>query len=210
MSDIVFAYGGTVVKIIGDAMHVLFGAPADQPDHAARSVACALKLDAYSEAFRARWAERGVVLGATRIGLNAGPAIVGNFGGGRHFDYTAYGDTINTTARLEIANKQLGTRICVSESVVSRCSEFQGRPVGDLMLRGRAEPIRAYEPLLPEAFSALATANYLDAFRKLQTGDRLAMPAFAALVGTGSDDQLAGFHLRRLLNGATGATIVLD
>ncbi len=102
----------------------------------------------------------------------------------RHFDYTAYGDTINTTARLEIANKQLGTRICVSESVVSRCSEFQGRPVGDLMLRGRAEPIRAYEPLLPEAFSALATANYLDAFR--------------------------GFHLRRLLNGATGATIVLD
>jgi adenylate cyclase len=63
---------------------------------------------------------------------------------------------------------------------------------------------------LPEAFSALATANYLDAFRKLQTGDRLAMPAFAALVGTGSDDQLAGFHLRRLLNGATGATIVLD
>jgi adenylate cyclase len=210
MSDIVFAYGGTVVKIIGDAMHVLFGAPADQPDHATRSVACALKLDAYSEAFRARWAERGVVLGATRIGLNAGPAIVGNFGGGRHFDYTAYGDTINTTARLEIANKQLGTRICVSESVVSRCSEFQGRPVGDLMLRGRAEPIRAYEPLLPEAFSALATANYLDAFRKLQTGDRLAMPAFAALVGTGSDDQLAGFHLRRLLNGATGATIVLD
>src|SRR5712672_1900995 len=79
MTDIVFAHGGTVVKIIGDAMHVLFGAPAEQPDHASRSVACVLELDAYSEAFRPRWAARGVVLGVTRIGLNAGQAIVGNF-----------------------------------------------------------------------------------------------------------------------------------
>jgi len=210
MTDIVFAHGGTVVKIIGDAMHVLFGAPAEQPDHAARSVACVLELDAYSEAFRPRWAARGVVLGVTRIGLNAGQAIVGNFGGSRHFDYTAYGDTINTTARLEVANKQLGTRICISDSVVSRCPDFKGRPVGDLLLRGRAEPIRAYEPLSPEAFAHPATANYLDAFHKLEAGDRLAMPAFAALVGSGNDDQLAGFHLRRLLNGATGVTIVLE
>jgi adenylate cyclase len=98
MTDIVFSHGGTVVKIVGDAMHVLFGAPAEQPDHAARAVACALDLDACSEAFRLRWADRGITLGATRIGVNAGPAIVGNFGGGRHFDYTAYGDTINTAA----------------------------------------------------------------------------------------------------------------
>jgi len=119
--------------------------------------------------------------------------------------------TINTTARLEVANKQLGTRICVSDSVVFRAApDFKGRPVGDLLLRGRAEPIRAYEPLSPEAFAHPATANYLDAFRKLETGDRLAMPAFAALVGSGDEDQLAGFHLRRLLNGATGATIVLE
>ena len=46
MTDIVFAHGGTVVKIVGDALHVLFGAPAEQPDHAARAVACALELDA--------------------------------------------------------------------------------------------------------------------------------------------------------------------
>ncbi len=46
--------------------------------------------------------------------LHAGPAIVGNFGGGRFFDYTTYCDTINVAARLEAANKQLGTRVCVS------------------------------------------------------------------------------------------------
>src|SRR5205807_2817444 len=107
----------TVTKIIGDALHVLFGAPAVQPDHAARAVACALDLDAFAQAFRKTWQERGIVLGVTRIGVHAGLAIVGNFGGGRFFDYTAYGDTINIASRLEAANKQLGTRVCASEAI---------------------------------------------------------------------------------------------
>ena len=210
MTDIVFAHGGTVVKIIGDAMHVLFGAPADQPDHAARAVACALELDAYAQIFRARWRERGVALGVTRLGIEAGPAIVGNFGSGKFFDYTAYGDTVNTAARLEAANKQLGTRICVGESVVRRVAGFKGRPIGDLLLRGRKEPLRAFEPLPIEVYDGAVTRAYLDAFAKLEAEDPLAMPAFAALLGLHSEDHLVGFHLRRLLNGATGAKIVLD
>ena len=210
MTEIVFAHGGTVVKIIGDAMHVLFGAPADQPDHAARAVACALELDAYAQVFRARWRERGVALGVTRLGIEAGPAIVGNFGSGKFFDYTAYGDTVNTAARLEAANKQLGTRICVGESVVSRVAGFKGRPIGDLLLRGRKEPLRAFEPLPIEVYDGAVTRAYLEAFAKLEAENTLAMPAFAALLGLHSEDHLVGFHLRRLLNGATGARIVLD
>ena len=66
------------------------------------------------------WMQKGVPLGVTRIGVHAGPAIVGNFGGGRFFDYTAYGDTINVAARLEAANKQLGTRICVSATLADK------------------------------------------------------------------------------------------
>jgi adenylate cyclase len=89
MTEIVFDHGGTVVKIIGDALNVLFGAPTDQPDHAARAVACAMALDGYAEDFRVRWRAQGVVVGATRIGINSGPALVGSFGGGRFFDYTA-------------------------------------------------------------------------------------------------------------------------
>jgi adenylate cyclase len=107
---------------------------------------CALELDSFSEGIRQRWRGQGVSLGVTRIGVHAGAAIVGNFGGGRFFDYTAYGDTINTAARLEAVNKQLGTRICVSESVVARMDNFNGRPVGDLVLRGRSGSLRAYEP----------------------------------------------------------------
>ena len=210
MADVVFAHEGTVAKIVGDAIHVLFGAPGDQPDHSTRAVACALALDACSEAFRARWAMKGVALGATRIGVHTGPAIVGNFGGGRFFDYTAYGDTINTAARLEAANKHLGTRICVSAAIAGGVEHFQGRPVGDLVLRGRSEPLRAYEPLVSERFEAPATAQYSEAFAKLEAGDAAAMPAFAALVGLHADDALAGFHLRRLLNGAKGVSMKLE
>src|SRR5690242_16189017 len=209
MTDAVFAHGGTVVKIVGDALHVLFGAPAEQPDHASSAVACAGGMDTRSHSFVKRWEERGVALGATRQGLNTGPAIVGNFGGRRYFDYTAYGDTVNTAARLEAANKQLGTRICLSAVAAERAGCSRLRPVGDLVLRGKAEPLRAYEPLTEAAEADQATALYREAFRKLEAGDPGAMPAFAALVGLTADDPLASFHLKRLLNGQHGTRIDL-
>jgi adenylate cyclase len=210
MTDVVFAHDGTVAKIVGDAMHVLFGAPGEQPDHAARSVACALALDTHAQDFRERWHKKGIAVGATRIGAHAGPAIVGNFGGGRFFDYTAYGDTINVTARLEAANKQLGTRICVSAQLAAMVEEFCGRPVGDLLLRGKSEALRAFEPLSREQYDHPATSSYLDAFAKLETNDPAALAAFAAHVGKWATDQLASFHLKRLLNGATGTCIAMD
>jgi adenylate cyclase len=210
MTDIVFGHDGTVAKIIGDALHVLFGAPSEQPDHADRAITCALALDQHAQSFRSRWGEKGVVLGVTRIGVHAGPAIVGNFGGDRFFDYTAYGDTINTAARLEAANKQLGTRICVSTSAASRVKGFRGRPVGDLLLRGKTEAMRAFEPLQIEEYESSATKSYLAAFSKLQGDDPGAITAFAAHVGKQADDQLASFHLKRLLNGATGTRIVME
>ena len=210
MTDVVFAHEGTVAKIIGDALHVLFGAPVDQPDHAARAVACALALDACAQEFRRSWREKGVPLGQTRIGVHAGPAIVGNFGGGRFFDYTAYGDTINIAARLEAANKPLGTRICVSGSVAARMPNFQGRPIGDLVLRGRTEPLRAFEPLRPDRYDDPATEAYARAFARLEAGDPGALGSFAAHVGRETEDPLANFHLRRLLNGQSGLRIELD
>ncbi len=210
MTDVVFAHEGTVAKVIGDAIQILFNAPGDQPDYATRAIACAHDLDAWSEKFRERWKSKGVNFGVTRIGVHAGPALVGNFGGSRFFDYTAYGDTINTTARLETANKFLGTRICASAAVAGGVKGFQGRPVGDLMLRGRSEPLRAYEPLPPAKFEGPVTAQYAEAFAKLEAGDAAAMPAFAALVGQYADDALAGFHLRRLLNGAKGVRMQLE
>jgi adenylate cyclase len=210
MTEIVFDHDGTLVKITGDALNVLFGAPADQPDHAARAVSCAMALDAFAEAFRARWRDKGVAIGITRIGINSGPALVGNYGGGRFFDYNAHGDTINIAARLEAANKQLGTRICVGGGVVERIADFRCRPVGNLILRGRHEALPAHEPLTPERHADALTAAYVDAFARAEACDPSALSAFAALLGRDSGDGLVSFHLRRLLAGATGISVALE
>ena len=210
MTNIVFAHDGTVAKIVGDALHVLFGAPGEQQDHAARAVACALALDLHAQSFRESYHRKGIALGMTRIGVHAGPAIVGNFGGSRFFDYTAYGDTINVAARLEAANKQLGTRICVSAILAEKVKDFRGRPVGDLMLRGRNEIMRALEPLQVEQYDDPATKSYVEAFAKLEANDPGAIAAFASYVGNQPQDTLGSFHLKRLLNGAIGARIALE
>ena len=210
MTDIVFAHDGTLAKIIGDALHVLFGAPGEQPDHAGRAVACGLALDSFAQQFREKWNTKGFPLGVTRIGIHAGPAIVGNFGGNRFFDYTAYGDTINIAARLEAANKQLGTSVCVSSAVAARVEGFRGRPVGDLILRGRNDALRAFEPLRNGQAEDPATVSYGEAFAKLEAGDAGAIAAFAAHLGKHSGDPLASFHLKRLLNGAAGTRIFME
>jgi adenylate cyclase len=210
MTDIVFSNDGTVAKIVGDALHILFGAPGEQPDHAARAVACALALDEFAQSFCERWQKKGIAFGVTRIGVHAGPAIVGNFGGGRFFDYTAYGDTINVASRLETANKQLGTRICVSAELAEGVENFRGRPIGDLVLRGRGEVIRAFEPLQEKQFNDAAIKSYLDAYALLKAEDAGAVAAFAAHVGKQPEDRLAAFHLKRLLNGAKGSRIAMD
>ena len=210
MTDIVFAHDGTVAKIVGDALHILFGAPGEQPDRAERAVACSLALDVYSQSFRERWQGKGVALGITQIGAHVGPAIVGNFGGGRFFDYTAYGDTINIASRLEAANKQLGTRVLVSGALACLVQDFRGRLVGDLLLRGRSEAIRAFEPFAVQQCGDPAVESYQKAFALLEAADPRAMAAFAGHVGIYPSDQLASFHLKRLLGGTAGTKIVLD
>ncbi|WP_440531375.1 hypothetical protein [Sinorhizobium fredii] len=81
--------------------------------------------------------------------------------------------------------------------------------MGDLLLRGRTEPIRAFEPLEAERYASAETQAYLIAFEELAAGDRHAVTAFAALVSRDAEDGLASFHLKRLLNGETSTTITL-
>jgi adenylate cyclase len=78
------------------------------------------------------------------------------------------------------------------------------------MLRGKTEPLRAFEPLGLAHYKDPATRSYLDAFAKLEAGDPDAIAAFAAHVGKLPKDQLASFHLKRLLNGATGTRIAME
>ncbi len=201
LTTTVFEHGGTVMKIIGDAVQAIFGAPVDSPDHARQAVDCARAIDAFATSFQERLQKQGVNLGVTRIGINTGEAIIGNFGGEKFFDYTAYGDAVNIAARLEQANKIMGTRICVAESVVRSIDDFQGRPIGTLLLKGKSQALRCYEPASIEGGTDSFEADYKIAFSLLEAGDPNARQAFAALVAQNPDDALTIFHLGRLLAG---------
>ena len=98
----------------------------------------------------------------------------------------------------------------MSATLADKVQGFRGRPIGDLILRGKTEPLRAFEPLGLAQYDDPATKSYLDAFAKLEAGNPDALAAFAAHVGKRPKDQLASFHLKRLLNGATGTRIVMD
>jgi adenylate cyclase len=209
VTDIIFAHGGTAMKVIGDSVQAIFGAPVETEDHAARAVACALAIDAFAVEFQARKNAESIPLGVTRIGVNSGNAIIGNFGGEHYFDYTAYGDVVNIAARLEGANKNFGTRLCVGESVAELVPDFCGRPVGDLKLRGKTTSLRCFEPLTAERAADQSTLDYLKAFALLESDDPGARQAFAALVGGYGDDNLAIYHLSRLLAGESGCQIDL-
>ncbi len=208
MCSIVIQHEGTIDKIVGDALVVIFNAPLEQVDHRQRALECALDLDKCAESIRADLNLSGVELGVTRIGVHTGDAIVGNFGGEDRFDYTAMGDAVNTAARLEGANKTFGTRICVSEATVIGRSDRKFRPIGKIVLKGKTLALEVFEPLSNFSQSEMGSHKaYLDAYERLD--DDNALETFNDLVKKYPDDYLAKFHCQRLRSGESGKTIVM-
>jgi adenylate cyclase len=203
-------HGGTIDKIIGDAVVGFFGAPVSQPDHAERAVALMLAVDAFSEAFRREQEGLGRAMGATRAGAHCGSAIIGNFGGTQFFNYTGLGDTVNTAARLEGANKYFGTRICVSGAVAEAAPGHRFRPIGKVVLKGKSQPVEVLQPLNAAEAAGALVAAYGDAYARLAARDPGALAAFERLALDWPDDPLATFHLGRLRRGETGSTIALS
>ena len=207
--SIVLRAGGTIDKIVGDALHVMFNAPVVQPDHASRAVNCALALDRFCEDFVKAQRERGISFGHTRIGVNTGHCVVGNFGGGSRFDYTAHGDAINTAARLESVNQHVGIRMCVSDTTAGQCPDIAFRPVGRLVLKGKAQGIEVFEPLPEDEAASPRRAQYLGAYQLLDRGDPAAVTAFKRLKRQFPEDGLIALHARRIAAGESGVTIVM-
>ncbi|HEX6144666.1 MAG TPA: adenylate/guanylate cyclase domain-containing protein, partial [Geminicoccaceae bacterium] len=148
---IVVEHGGIVDKLVGDAVVALFNAPLDLPRHPARAVAAALEIDAFSKRFiEEQTARLGRPFGRTRIGVATGVVTVGNFGGEVLFDYTAQGPAMNLGARLEAANRELGTTICVAASTAAACPEYVFRALGTVRAKGFSEPVEVCTPVLAE------------------------------------------------------------
>jgi adenylate cyclase len=155
MTDIIQDEGGTIDKFEGDAIIAFWNAPLSQEDHAVRGVRAAMrcqkKLAEMRSGFRARIGKDMFV----RVGMNTGPAVVGNMGSKTRFDYTMLGDQVNLAARLEGINKQFRTYTMISASVVKgMAGAFPVRELSRVAVVGRKEPVTVYEPLLPEDFAA--------------------------------------------------------
>jgi adenylate cyclase len=150
MSDVIINSGGTLDKYIGDAIMAFYGAPAAMDDHAAACCRTALEMQRMLAEMNERYRTEhpGWPVLQMRIGINSGMPVVGNIGGKKRFDYTALGDTVNLSARLEPACKIYGVRIMIGQATREYAGDnIQVRELDMLAVYGKKEPIRVYELL---------------------------------------------------------------
>jgi adenylate cyclase len=207
MIAIAFAHDGTLTRIVGDGLAILFSAPIVQEDHPIRALRCALAMQKFAHQYAGELQARGIAFGQTRMGVHSGEVIVGNFGGSTILDYRALGDPINTASRLEGANRYLGTLVCVSQAVLAQCPSFAARPIGRLLLKGKQQPIMVFEPL---DMTTTPDADYRQAFECMRSQTPDALAAFERLAQERPLDRLVAMHLARLRRGEVGDLLVME
>ncbi len=149
MTDIILEENGTIDKYEGDAIIAFWNAPLETPDHAVRAVSAALRCQKRLAEMRPLFREQCGHDMYMRIGVNSGPAVVGNMGSSNRFDYSMLGDAVNLAARLEGANKQFDSYTMISESTHALLGNaFFCRELARLTVVGRKEAVRVYEPFL--------------------------------------------------------------
>lgn len=140
----IFKYGGTLDKFIGDGVMAIFGAPVPQEDHAKRAVLAGIELKSQADELNRRIEEkygRSVRFG---MGINSGPAVIGNIGSKERLEYTAIGDTVNLASRLE-SNAKPG-QILISEETYRRVKDdFVFKELPPLKVKGKEKPVNVYE-----------------------------------------------------------------
>ncbi len=154
MTAQIFACGGTIDKYIGDEIFAVFGVPAASAEDAANALRCADMMLTALECWNEERAARGEQRLAIGIGLNYGPAVLGDVGSEHSFSFTVIGDTVNTASRLQRLTRSLATPLVVGDPLVSAVKSGAGeaavalasrlRDQGEQALRGRAGMIRIW------------------------------------------------------------------
>ena len=140
----IFDNSGTLDKFVGDATMAVFNSPFDLEDYEYKAVCAAMDIvkggEAIEEKFQKRFG-RSVGFG---VGVNCGPAVVGNVGCDFRMDFTAIGDTVNTAARLE-ANAKKG-QVLISDVLYERLKDrLEVKDVGEIPLKGKTKGVFVYE-----------------------------------------------------------------
>ena len=155
MTDIIHEEGGTVDKYEGDAIICFWNAPLQQTDHAERCVRAALRCQEKLAGMRPAFREGIGKDLRMRVGINSGPAVVGNMGSHTRFDYTMLGDAVNLASRLEGINKQFGTYTIISQATLELLAgTFPVRELSRVSVVGRREAVTIYEPMFPAEYAS--------------------------------------------------------
>ncbi len=148
MCDIIVRYEGTVDKFEGDAIIAFWGAPVDQKDHARRACFASIDMQVRLIELRKQWRSQGRDELFVRIGVNSGPAVVGNMGSKSRMDYTMMGDSVNLASRLEGANKFYSTYTMISEDTYRLVEgDVDCRQLDKVRVVGKKEAVIVYELL---------------------------------------------------------------
>lgn len=147
MSKLVFDHQGTLDKFIGDAVMAFWGAPFEEPGHAAKACRAALEMMEYVRKMQKKWEGEGKPHLDIGIGLNTGVASVGEMGSTRRKAYTALGDAVNLSSRLEGLNKDYGTHILVNETTytAAKDDDFVFRELDLIRVKGKLQPVTIFE-----------------------------------------------------------------
>lgn len=210
LSQVVLDHGGVIDKFVGDAVVAFWGAPIARPDDAERAMKAGYAMWEAGEAFREEVAAMDPDLpkiGKTRVGLHYGEAVIGNFGGDTRIQYTALGDSMNTAARLEAANKPLDSNVSASREFIEKSNPDWWVPMGRIVLRGRAQPVDIYHPrpdLSPQDREKLTKAVQL-----MDTNHELASQLVDEVVASHSGDLALKNFSNRIRNLNDGGAYVL-
>jgi adenylate cyclase len=165
-TDVILKYDGVVDKYIGDCIMAFWNAPLDQEKH--RTLTCLAAIDCMTELDKLNGeAAEGEEQPAIRIGLNSGPAVVGNMGSNTRLSYTVMGDTVNLSSRLESANKFFGSKIMASEFTYDEAKdEVEARFLGRIRVVGKDLPVKVYELLAKKGELSEEMVKLVDEYNK--------------------------------------------
>jgi adenylate cyclase len=144
MTDIIFAHGGTLDKYLGDGLMALFGAPTATPDDASNALNAAVAMQRRMLGINRELHDEGFPEIGVGMGLHTGEVIVGYIGSDRRSEYTAIGDTVNTSSRLE--SNARGGEILISDATAQAAhSRYKLKPREPIMVKNRQQPVNLWE-----------------------------------------------------------------
>lgn len=200
ITNIVLDQNGMLDKYTGDGIMAIFGAPIERKDHAkaACEVILAFRDEKVNELISSH---KGNIL--TRIGISSGPIVVGNLGSDRRMDFTAIGDTVNLSARLEGVNKAYGTTNIMSEYTWEAVKDdYFFRELDFIRVKGKNKPIRVFTIVArPEEMTEhmltveAAFAESMKLFRRRSW--RAAAESFQKVLELNPDDAPAKAYIER-------------